>query len=59
MAANRQERIEARLTSDQKALIARAAMLEGLSTASFIVQRALASAARTVEEKEGRQAFSQ
>ncbi len=48
----RRERIEARLTVDQKALVARAAALEGVSISSFIVQRALDSAARTVEQHE-------
>jgi len=48
----RRERIEARLTVDQKALVARAAALEGVSISSFLVQRALDSAARTVEQHE-------
>ena len=48
----RRERIEARLTAEQKALVARAAALEGVSISSFIVQRALLSAARTVEQHE-------
>jgi uncharacterized protein (DUF1778 family) len=52
MIANRQERFEARITADQRGLIARAATLEGLSTSSFVVQRALASAAQTVEQHE-------
>ena len=52
MVSNRQERIEARLTAEQREIIARAATLEGLSTSSFVVQRALASAAQTVEQHE-------
>ena len=45
MVSNRQERIEARLTAEQREIIARAATLEGLSTSSFVVQRAMAPAA--------------
>lgn len=48
----RQERIEARLTADQKSLIARAAALEGVSISAFLVQRALASAADVLERRE-------
>ncbi len=52
MVASRQERIEARLTKEQKALVARAAALEGLSISSFIVQRAVDSAVRAIERHE-------
>lgn len=48
----RQERIEARLTAEQKEIIARAAALEGMSTSSFVVQRAVASATETLERHE-------
>lgn len=48
----RRERIEARLTVDQKALVARAAELEGVSISSFVVQRAVDAAARSVEMHE-------
>ncbi len=52
MVASRQERIEARLTKEQKALVSRAAALEGLSISSFIVQRAVDSAVRAIERHE-------
>jgi uncharacterized protein (DUF1778 family) len=52
MVANREERIEARLTKEQKDLVARAAALEGLSISSFIVQRAVDSAIRAIEHHE-------
>ena len=52
MVASRQERIEARLTNEQKALVSRAAALEGLSISSFIVQRAVDSAVRAIERHE-------
>lgn len=52
MVASRQERIEARLTKEQKELVARAAALEGLSISSFIVQRAVDSAVRAIEHHE-------
>lgn len=52
MVANRQERIEARLTKEQKDLVARAAALEGVSISSFIVQRAVDSAVRAIEHHE-------
>ncbi len=50
--ATRQDRIEARLTADQKALIGRAAALEGLSISSFVVQRALDAALASIERQE-------
>lgn len=50
--APRQDRIEARLTAEQKALIGRAAALEGMSISSFVVQRALDAALQSIERRD-------
>lgn len=50
--APRQDRIEARLTAEQKALISRAAALEGVSISSFVVQRALDAALQSIERRD-------
>ena len=46
---NRGERLEARITADQKALIQRAAELEGRSVTDYVVSSVQDAARRTVE----------
>lgn len=49
MVRNRAERLEARITADQKALIQRAAELEGRSVTDYVVSSVQDAAKRTVE----------
>lgn len=46
------DRLVARINPEDKAVIERAAALEGLSVASFVVSHARSAAVRTVEEHE-------
>lgn len=46
------ERLEARLTADQKELLQRAASLQGRSLTDFVVESAQAAALRTVRDYE-------
>lgn len=48
----RSERVEARVTSEQKALLERAAALEGRSMADFIITSAHQAAASTITRHE-------
>ena len=48
----RSERLEARITADQKALIQRAAELEGRSVTDYVVSSVQDAAKRTVEAHE-------
>jgi uncharacterized protein (DUF1778 family) len=48
----RQERLEARVTSDQKRLIERAAQLRGTSVTDFVVTMAQAAATETIKDFE-------
>jgi uncharacterized protein (DUF1778 family) len=46
------ERVEARIRSDQKERIERAAHIRGTSVSDFIVQNAVEAARKTIEEHE-------
>jgi uncharacterized protein (DUF1778 family) len=46
----RSERLEARLTAEQKEIIQLAATLEGRSLTDFVVQKSAEAARRTIEE---------
>ena len=48
----RRERLEARITADQKALLQRAAALEGRSITDFVVSSAQAAAEETIRRHE-------
>lgn len=48
----RQERLEARVTSDQKRLIERAAQLRGTSVTDFVVAKLQEAAAETIRDFE-------
>lgn len=48
----RADRLEARITSEQKALIQRAAELEGRSVTDFVITSVQSAAKRTLEEHE-------
>ncbi len=48
----RRERLEARLSPEQKALLERAAALEGRSLTDFVVSNAQAAAVETIERHE-------
>lgn len=48
----RPERLEARITPEQKALLQRAAALEGRSVTAFVVQSAAAAAEETIRRHE-------
>lgn len=51
----RKQRLEARLTTDQKANIERAAVLKGTSVSDFVVISAAEAALRTIREHESLQ----
>ena len=51
IATTKSERIETRVTKEQKDLLAYAASLEGRNMTDFIVESAQAAALRTIEER--------
>lgn len=50
--SSKKERLEARLTAEQKAVIERAAVIEGRSVSDFVTSAAVNAAARAIEAHE-------